>query len=772
MNLRTVGGTVFGSLRPSLGLQSASAGGSGGGWSFPSLKPVSALLHTMVPPGYTALQEERLAMVELNSPKLEAHQNGAHQNGFHREPSRRLSERSSRASLSLSDDGRYAETEPMLPDARLSGEEADEDEASDEEGQRPDTRNLPKESPLAMALQILVPFLLAGFGTVSAGMVLDIVQHWEAFKHITEIFILVPALLGLKGNLEMTLASRLSTAVNVGKMDSPIEKWNLIIGNLALKQVQATIVGFLAAVAAVILGWIPEGKFQMNHAVLLCSSSVATAFIASLLQGIIMVGVIVGSKKTGINPDNVATPIAASFGDLITLTILAWISQGLYNCLVLHQCPQDAAHRTLPTGRCPQDAAPQDAAPQDAAPQDAAPQERCPTGTLPHRNAAPQERCPTGTLPHRNAAPQERCPTGTLPHRTYSHPYVSSLVCAFFMCLTPVWMVISSKHPASRQLLYSGWEPVITAMLISSIGGLILDKTVSDPNLAGIVVYTPVINGIGGNLVAIQSSRISTHLHFHSSPGEVPDEAKGCYYPCRTFCGSGANHRSAQVLLLLVIPGHVIFLYTIHLMKSGHTTLTPIFMAVYLAAALLQSSLTEVRYEETGLQFAFEDRKRLRCSDAQTIWEPGQRRVWTLVLHVSSGMVGRVELYLKLEGLESFISAHRTLPTGRCPQDAAHGTLPTGRCPRDAAHGTLPTGRCPQDAAHRTLPAGQFFSPVFLLLCIADWMVHSMWRSGKDPDSFSIPYLTALGDLLGTALLALSFHFLWVIGDQDSDVGD
>lgn len=38
-------------------------------------------------------------------------------------------------------------------------------------------------------------------------------QHWEAFQYITEIFILVPALLGLKGNLEMTLASRLSTAV-------------------------------------------------------------------------------------------------------------------------------------------------------------------------------------------------------------------------------------------------------------------------------------------------------------------------------------------------------------------------------------------------------------------------------------------------------------------------------------------------------------------------------------------------------------------------------
>ena len=38
-------------------------------------------------------------------------------------------------------------------------------------------------------------------------------QHWDAFVHVTEIFILVPALLDLKGNLEMTLAARLSTQV-------------------------------------------------------------------------------------------------------------------------------------------------------------------------------------------------------------------------------------------------------------------------------------------------------------------------------------------------------------------------------------------------------------------------------------------------------------------------------------------------------------------------------------------------------------------------------
>lgn len=102
-------------------------------------------------------------------------------------------------------------------------------------------QEMPSESARAMVLQILVPFLLAGFGTVMAGTLLELVQvsmaddvvwvdcewvqyqwmfvllgqHWEVFLNVTEIFILVPPLLGLKGNLEMTLASRLSTAVKI-----------------------------------------------------------------------------------------------------------------------------------------------------------------------------------------------------------------------------------------------------------------------------------------------------------------------------------------------------------------------------------------------------------------------------------------------------------------------------------------------------------------------------------------------------------------------------
>ncbi|XP_053496878.1 solute carrier family 41 member 2 [Ictalurus furcatus] len=424
----------------------------------------------------------------------------------------------------------------------------------DEEKMTTGAQAMPSESVCTMVLQILGPFLLAGFGTVMAGMLLNIVQHWDVFRKVTEIFILVPALLGMKGNLEMTLASRLSTVVNVGKINSSREKWKLIIGNLALKQVQATVLGFLAALAASALGWVLDEKLTINDTALLCCSSVVTAFMASLLQGIIMVGVIIGSKRTGINPDNIAAPIAASFGDLITLGLLAIISQRLLFCIELY-------------------------------------------------------------------------------------PYVIYVVCVVFLCLTPVWVLISFCHSESHKLLYNGWEPIITAMVISSMGGLILDKTITDSNLGGLVVYTPVINGVGGNLAAIQSSRIATYLHFHCSLGRLPEDKKCYYCPFYTFYGKGYNNRTARVLLLLAIPGHVVFLLIIYLMQGANTSPTPTFITLYLVAALIQ---------------------------------------------------------------------------------------------------------------------------VFLLLCIADWMVHCLWKYGRDPDSFSIPYLTALGDLLGTGLLALC---VFAVGD-------
>lgn len=50
------------------------------------------------------------------------------------------------------------------------------------------------------------------------------------------------------------------------------------------------------------------------------------------------------------------------------------------------------------------------------------------------------------------------------------------------------------------------------------------------------------------------------------------------------------------------------------------------------------------------------------------------------------------------------------------------------------------------------------------LLYIAHIMIHVMWKYKIDPDNSAIPYLTALGDLFGSSLLAIAFLFMTSIG--------
>lgn len=73
-------------------------------------------------------------------------------------------------------------------------------------------------------------------------------------KRIDELVILIPVILNLKGNLEMNLSARLGTAANTGAFEVEGIKREIVVGNLILLQVQATVVSFVAACFAFLVG--------------------------------------------------------------------------------------------------------------------------------------------------------------------------------------------------------------------------------------------------------------------------------------------------------------------------------------------------------------------------------------------------------------------------------------------------------------------------------------------------------------------------------------
>lgn len=55
---------------------------------------------------------------------------------------------------------------------------------------------------------------------------------------------------------------------------------------------------------------------------------------------------------------------------------------------------------------------------------------------------------------------------------------------------------------------------------------------------------------------------------------------------------------------------------------------------------------------------------------------------------------------------------------------------------------------------------------VTILLYLAEVMVRLTWHQALDPDNHCIPYLTGLGDLLGTGLLTLCFLINWFLRSE------
>ena len=164
--------------------------------------------------------------------------------------------------------------------------------------------------------------ILAAAGLYCASFFLQFLTKNPALKPFPELIKLIPLLLGLKGSIEMTYASRLGTLANIGRINSAPKFLSAVFFNLALILGQAINVTLIAA-GITLSTYVAFGEYLTTARIAAFLFSVlATATIASVGLALLITVIVRIAQWGGINPDNICSPIAATAGDSATLVIL------------------------------------------------------------------------------------------------------------------------------------------------------------------------------------------------------------------------------------------------------------------------------------------------------------------------------------------------------------------------------------------------------------------------------------------------------------------
>ncbi len=131
------------------------------------------------------------------------------------------------------------------------------------------------------------------------------------------LIVMIPPLLGLRGNINGALASRLGTALHSGVIEAKFSLSDELKVNLAssliLSFLAATTIGIMSSVVGILTGIQSIDIFSL----------LKIAVIAGVFSGIILaamtVPVSVISFSRGWDPDNVTAPLMATIGDLLTI---------------------------------------------------------------------------------------------------------------------------------------------------------------------------------------------------------------------------------------------------------------------------------------------------------------------------------------------------------------------------------------------------------------------------------------------------------------------
>lgn len=163
--------------------------------------------------------------------------------------------------------------------------------------------------------------MVSSVGDLAAGLALGFMTG--TLERLPGLIVLVPAAIGMRGNIFGALGSRLGTAIHTGEFEGRVERDNLAGQNVMASAALTLYVSIaLAVLAKEVARLFNVDTIPLSHYI---AVSVVGGILSSLAVLAITLWVATMSVRRGWDMDNVAAPVVTAAGDLVTLPAL-WLT--------------------------------------------------------------------------------------------------------------------------------------------------------------------------------------------------------------------------------------------------------------------------------------------------------------------------------------------------------------------------------------------------------------------------------------------------------------
>ena len=166
--------------------------------------------------------------------------------------------------------------------------------------------------------QGFVALLISSGGDLLAGLALGFMT--DSLTRLPGLFLLIPAAIGMRGNIFGALGSRLGTGMHTGQFEPCRERVSFlgqnILASLYLTLATSLFLAGAARVVSVALGF--RSISVWDYAVI----SILGGVLGSIVVGTASIGIAVWSQRRAWDLDSVSAPLVTAIGDVATLPAL------------------------------------------------------------------------------------------------------------------------------------------------------------------------------------------------------------------------------------------------------------------------------------------------------------------------------------------------------------------------------------------------------------------------------------------------------------------